>query len=131
MQAIKPLELKSPKTVLVVEDNELNLKLFKDILDVSHITTIELRDGRNALDICKNQKPDLVIMDIQLPYISGIDVIKQIKGDAEVRMIPVIAVTAFAMQTDKERILASGCDVYLPKPISIESFVEAVQQFLT
>ncbi len=118
------------KKVLIVEDNELNLKLFNDLLDANGYLTIETRKGDEALDLAIKEKPDLIIMDIQLPNISGIDVIKSIKKNNELKNIPIIAVTAFAMQDDEQKILNAGCEGYLAKPISIESFVQTIKKFL-
>lgn len=118
------------KRVLVVEDNELNLKLFNDLLDAHGYKTIEVRDGRNAYDIVGKEVPDLVIMDIQLPYISGIDVIKKIKTDKKLKHIPILAVTAYAMKDDEEKIKEAGCEDYLSKPIDIASFIEKVKRYV-
>jgi len=118
------------KKVLIVEDNELNLKLFKDILEAHQFETIETRDGKGVLELAAKTKPDLIIMDIQLPHISGIDVIKDLKAQQDLKHIPIIAVTAFALQGDKEKILAAGCESYIAKPIEIEPFVEEIQKYL-
>lgn len=118
------------KKVLIVEDNDLNLKLFKDLLEAQTCSTIETKDGRDAFDMTVREMPDLIIMDIQLPHISGIDIIIRIKGDTRVRHIPVVAITAFAMQDDEDRIRAAGCDAYLSKPIGIESFFHTVTPYL-
>ncbi len=118
------------KKVLIVEDNELNQKLFIDLLEANGYVTIQTRDGKEALELAKNEKPDLILMDIQLPNISGIEVVQLIKKEPKIKHIPIIAVTAFAMQNDEEQILAAGCEGYLPKPISIEPFVETIQKYL-
>lgn len=118
------------KKVLIVEDNDLNMKLFQDLLEAHGIDTIEARDGKNVINITKEQNPDLILMDIQLPEISGLDVIKMIKADEELKYIPIIAVTAFAMKGDEHRIRESGCEGYISKPISVSSFVETVQEYL-
>ena len=118
------------KRVLIVEDNELNMKLFSDLLEAKGYETIQTRDGREALALIREHKPDLVLMDIQLPEISGIEVTRQIKGDDELKGIPVVAVTAFAMKGDEEKIRESGCDAYISKPISVPDFVATVQEFL-
>lgn len=88
---------------MIVEDNELNMKLFHDLLDAHGIGVIQTRDGREVLDIARAQKPDLILMDIQLPEVSGLDVTKWLKADAELKTIPVIAITAFAMKGDEEK----------------------------
>ena len=95
-----------PKTVLIVEDNELNMKLFHDLLQANGFNTIETRNGIEALDLARKHKPDLILMDIQLPEVSGLEVTKWIKEDDELKSIPVVAVTAFAMKGDEERIRA-------------------------
>ena len=118
------------KTVLIVEDNELNMKLFQDLLEAHGIDTIETRDGSQVLEIARTQKPDLIIMDIQLPEISGLDVTKMLKDDAELKHIPVIAVTAFAMKGDEQKIREGGCEDYISKPISVTHFLEVVNRYL-
>jgi two-component system cell cycle response regulator DivK len=118
------------KTVMIVEDNELNMKLFHDLLEANGYRTIQTRNGTEALDLARNHKPDLILMDIQLPEISGLDVTRWIKEDETIRHIPIIAVTAFAMKGDEERIRAGGCEAYLSKPISVAKFIETVRHFL-
>jgi len=119
-----------PKTVLIVEDNELNMKLFRDLLEAHNIATLETNDGNKVLDIAREKKPDLILMDIQLPEISGLDVTKLLKADDELKSIPVIAVTAFAMKGDEEKIREGGCEDYLSKPISVMEFLNVVQKYL-
>ena len=118
------------KTVLIVEDNELNMKLFHDLLEAHGYATLGTRNGVEALDLARKHRPDLILMDIQLPEVSGLQVTKHLKDDQELRHIPVIAVTAFAMKGDEERILAGGCEAYLSKPISVGKFIETVRLFL-
>lgn len=118
------------KTVLIVEDNELNMKLFNDLLEAHGINTLETRNGKNVMDMAREHKPDLVLMDIQLPEISGLDVTKMMKADDELKSIPIIAVTAFAMKGDEEKIRESGCEDYISKPISVVDFVAIVQKYL-
>ena len=118
------------KTVMIVEDNELNMKLFNDLLRANGYDTMPMRNGHEALDALKTHKPDLIIMDIQLPEVSGLEVTKTIKQDDNLRDIPVIAVTAFAMKGDEERILQGGCEGYLSKPISVATFVETVRNYV-
>ncbi len=118
------------KTVLIVEDNELNMKLFRDLLDAHGYNTIETRDGKEALSLARHHHPDLVIMDIQLPEVSGLEVTKWMKEDESLKSIPVVAVTAFAMKGDEEKILNGGCEAYIAKPISVTSFLETVKKFL-
>jgi two-component system, cell cycle response regulator DivK len=118
------------KTVLIVEDNELNMKLFHDLLDAHGYITVETRNGMEALELARKHRPDLILMDIQLPEVSGLEVTKWLKEDDELRSIPVIAVTAFAMKGDEERIRAGGCEAYISKPISVAQFLATVKQFL-
>lgn len=118
------------KTVLIVEDNELNMKLFRDLLEAHGIATIETRNGMEVLDIARAQKPDLVLMDIQLPEVSGLDVTKWLKNDDALKSIPVIAVTAFAMKGDEEKIRQGGCEDYISKPISVTRFLDVIQTYL-
>ena len=119
-----------PKTVMIVEDNELNMKLFNDLLRANGYGTLPMRTGYEALDALREHRPDLIIMDIQLPEISGLEVTRRIKQDESLRDIPVIAVTAFAMKGDEERIRQGGCEGYLSKPISITSFMQAVRSYV-
>ena len=119
-----------PKTVLIVEDNELNMKLFNDLLDAHGYGTVQTRSGKEAIPLAREHQPDLILMDIQLPEVSGLDVIKWIKADDDLAAIPVIAVTAFAMKGDEERIRQGGCNAYISKPISVMSFMETVRQFI-
>ena len=118
------------KTVLIVEDNDLNMKLFHDLLEAHGYNTIETKDGREALKLAREHRPDLILMDIQLPEISGLEVTKWIKEDDSLRTIPVIAVTAFAMKGDEEKIREGGCEAYLAKPISVANFLETVEKFI-
>lgn len=117
------------KTVMIVEDNELNMKLFHDLLEAHGYRTVETRSGVEAVELARANRPDLIIMDIQLPEISGLDVTRKLKADPELRAIPVVAVTAFAMKGDEERIRAGGCEAYLSKPISVARFLETVRQY--
>jgi len=118
------------KKVLIVEDNELNMKLFRDLVEASGYETITTRNGLNAHELAREHKPDLILMDIQLPEISGLDVTKQIKADDDLCTIPIIAVTAFAMKGDEERIRQGGCEDYMSKPISVPHFIATLQKFL-
>jgi two-component system cell cycle response regulator DivK len=118
------------KTVLIVEDNELNMKLFHDLLDAHGYNILQTKDGMEALDIAREHRPDLILMDIQLPEVSGLEVTKWLKDDQDLRAIPVVAVTAFAMKGDEERIREGGCEAYLSKPISVGRFIETIRHFL-
>jgi two-component system, cell cycle response regulator DivK len=120
---------KPSKTILIVEDNELNMKLFNDLLEAHGYDVIQTRDGLSALNLARQHKPDLILMDIQLPEVSGIEVTKWLKEDDELRHIPVIAVTAFAMKGDEEKIREGGCEAYISKPISVMSFLQTIDQF--
>ncbi len=117
-------------TVLIVEDNELNMKLFHDLLEAHGYRTIGTHSGLEALDLARQHRPSLILMDIQLPEVSGLEVTKWLKDDDELRHIPVVAVTAFAMKGDEERIIQGGCEAYLSKPISVVGFIETVRQFV-
>ena len=118
------------KTVLIVEDNELNMKLYNDLLEAFGYATVKTRDGRKAVELAREHRPDLIIMDIQLPEISGLKVTQLLKEDKDLAAIPVVAVTAFAMRGDEQRIRAGGCEAYLSKPISVASFIETVRKFI-
>jgi len=118
------------KTVLIVEDNELNMKLFHDLLEAHGFQTLQSRNGFDAMEIARAQRPDLILMDIQLPEVSGLEVTKWLKEDDDLRSIPVIAVTAFAMKGDEERIRQGGCEAYISKPISVAKFLETVKSYL-
>lgn len=118
------------KTILIVEDNELNMKLFNDLLESKGYNVIQTASGLNALELTKTHMPDLVLMDIQLPEVSGLEVTKWIKADSEVAHIPVIAVTAFAMKGDEEKILEGGCEAYISKPISIAKFLTTIESYV-
>ncbi len=118
------------KKVLIVEDNELNMKLFHDLLEAQGYETLETREGLAALSLAREHRPDLILMDIQLPEISGLEVTKWLKEDDELHVIPVIAVTAFAMKGDEERIRQGGCEAYVSKPISVPKFIETIKTYL-
>ncbi len=118
------------KKILIVEDNDLNLKLFRDLLNANGYDTVETKEGREAITLARTIRPDLILMDIQLPEISGLEVTERIKSDRDISHIPIIAVTAFAMKDDEEKILRAGCEAYISKPISIGDFLKAVKKFL-
>ena len=118
------------KTILIVEDNELNMKLFNDLLTAHGYDTLQTRDGLETLRIARENKPDLILMDIQLPEVSGLEVTKWIKDDPDLTDIPVVAVTAFAMKGDETKILEGGCEGYISKPITREYFMRAVEYYL-
>ncbi|MBN8543281.1 MAG: response regulator [Alphaproteobacteria bacterium] len=118
------------KRILIVEDNDLNLKLFRDLLGANGYETVETREGLEAISLTRNMMPDLILMDIQLPEISGLDITKKIKADAQIQHIPVVAVTAFAMKDDEEKIMQAGCEAYLSKPIAIDQFLATIRRLL-
>ena len=115
------------KRVLIVEDNALNLKLFTDLLRAHTFDVEPLSDGKNAQSVAREFKPDLVIMDIQLPGISGLDLIEEIRRDAQLGDVPVLAVTAYAGTGDEDRILSAGASAYVSKPVSVMPFLEKVK----
>ena len=118
------------KRVLIVEDNDLNMKLFHDLLEAHGYDILQTKDGMEALQLARQHHPDLILMDIQLPEVSGLEVTKWIKEDDDLKAIPVIAVTAFAMKGDEEKIREGGCEAYISKPISVLSFLQTVDGFL-
>ncbi len=118
------------KKVLIVEDNELNMKLFHDLLEAHGIDTVETSDGHQVLDLAREHKPNLILMDIQLPEISGLDVTRWLKDDEELKHIPVVAITAFAMKGDEQKIRDGGCEDYISKPISVTRFLDVVDSYL-
>ena len=118
------------KTVLIVEDNELNMKLFHDLLEAQGYQTVGTRNGIDALDLARKHHPDLVLMDIQLPEVSGLEVTKWLKDDPDLKAIPVVAITAFAMRGDEEKIKSGGCEAYIAKPISVSNFLSTIGRFL-
>jgi two-component system cell cycle response regulator DivK len=118
-----------PKTVLIVEDNELNMKLFNDLLEAHGYSTVKTANGVEAVELARRHRPDLILMDIQLPEVSGLDVTRWIKDDDDLRDIPIVAVTAFAMKGDEEKIRSGGCEAYLSKPISVAKFLETVRVY--
>ncbi|MCI4663204.1 MAG: response regulator [Neomegalonema sp.] len=119
------------KTILIVEDNALNMKLFDDLLSAQGYRVLKTTDGVTALETARRETPDLILMDIQLPEISGLEVTKWIKEDEGLRHIPVIAVTAFAMKGDEQKMRDGGCEAYISKPISIGSFLATIKENLT
>lgn len=118
------------KTILIVEDNDLNMKLFNDLLQANGYNTLQARNGTDALGIARRHQPDLIIMDVQLPGLSGLEITRQIKADAALSTIPVVAVTAFAMKGDEVKIREGGCEAYIAKPISVPQFLDTVARFL-
>jgi len=119
-----------PKKILIVEDNELNLKLFTDLLVAHGYETQHTREGLKAISMARKFRPDLILMDIQLPEVSGLEVTKWIKDDKTLAGIPIVAVTAFAMKGDEKRIRDGGCEAYISKPITVTKFLATVRQFV-
>ena len=118
------------KRILIVEDNDLHMKLFHDLLEADGYTTLQSKDGMAALKLARQHHPDLILMDIQLPDVSGLEVTKWIKGDDDLKTIPIIAVTAFVMKGDEEQIREGGCEAYIAKPISVVNFLRTVRRLL-
>ncbi len=120
---------KPTNSVLVVEDNDINMKLFHDVLEAGGYNVLQAKEGMEGLRMAHEQRPDLILMDIQLPDVSGLEVTKWLKDDETLKSIPVIAITAFAMAGDKEKFLEGGCDAYIAKPISVPDFLQTVERF--
>jgi len=121
----------TPKTILVVEDNDLNMRLFHDLLEMHGYNILQAREGAEAFKLARQYRPDLIIMDIQLPGISGLEVTKWIKEDDILKSISIIAVTALALKGDEKKIRAAGCDAYIAKPMSTSSFLKTIEQFFS
>lgn len=118
------------KKVLIVEDNELNLKLFSELLDAHRYETVGVRDGREAVDRAQAFRPDLIVMDIQLPNVGGLELIARLKADPELGGTPIMAVTGFAAKGDETRIRAAGAEGYISKPVTVSGFLGAVEALL-
>jgi two-component system, cell cycle response regulator DivK len=118
------------KTVLIVEDNELNMKLFNDLLEAHGYATVQTKSGVEAVGLARSHRPDLILMDIQLPEVSGLQVTQWLKDDPDLAHIPIVAITAFAMKGDEEKIRQGGCEAYLSKPISVVKFLETVRNYI-
>ena len=118
------------KRILIVEDNDLNMKLFNDLLQAHGYETLQSMDGRDVLKLVRENRPDLILMDMKLPEISGLEVTQLLKADDDLKDIPVVAVTAFAMKGDEEKIREGGCEGYIAKPISSPAFLDTVAKFL-
>ena len=118
------------KTVLIVEDNELNMKLFHDLLDAHGYKTLQTRNGMEALALAREHRPDLILMDIQLPVIDGYEATRRIKGNADLKSTPIIAVTSYALSGDEAKARAAGCDGYVTKPFSPRDLLAKVRQYL-
>jgi two-component system cell cycle response regulator DivK len=119
------------KRILVVEDNPLNMKLFSAMISAEGYDVLEAKSGQDGLEMAQRLRPDLIIMDIQLPGMSGLEVTQSLKADTATHDIPIIATTAFATRGDEEIIMASGCDAYMAKPIAISQFLELIDSFMS
>ena len=117
------------RTILIIEDNELNQQLFAELLEEAGYRVLTAGEGLDGFNLAKAERPDLVLMDIQLPAISGLEVTRWLKDDPELGHIPVIAITAFAMPGDEARIREGGCEAYIAKPIRTETFLETIARF--
>jgi len=120
----------SPKRILIVEDHKLDVRLLKDILEWRGYETLQTGDGLEAINLAFANLPDLILMDIQLPDISGLEVTRRLRGDDRSKRVPIVAVTAFAMGWHEREALDSGCDAYISKPITILGFLRTVESFL-
>ena len=124
-----PTETRAGKLILIVEDNELNMRLLNDVLEAHGYAIIKTGNGEEAIQLARRDRPDVILMDIQLPDISGLEATRRLKEDAATRDIPVIAVTAFAMSGDEKKILDSGCDAYVSKPIMLQAFLALLERY--
>lgn len=121
---------RAPKRILIVEDHELNMKLLNDLLEAHGYEILQAREGLVAVHLARQHLPDLILMDVQLPDISGLEATRLLKADERTKAIPIVAVTAFAMAGDKQRTLDSGCDAYVAKPIMVRDFLRLVEELL-
>ena len=119
-----------PKTILIVEDDDLSMKLETDLLQAHGYDILQSVDGKDALELAREHHPELIIMDIKLPAVSGLEYTKMLKADEALRVIPVLAVTAYALKGDEEKFLDGGCDGYIAKPISVSHFLETVEKLI-
>lgn len=118
------------KTIMIIEDDQLHMKLFSDILETQGYETLRTADGNTAVSLARDHHPDLILLDIRLPFVSGLEVVQRLKGESELKDIPVVAVTAMADDTDKEEYLKKGFDGFLSKPIAIPNLLRTVASFL-
>lgn len=116
--------------ILVVEDNEMNMQLFEYLLEEGGFEIIKATTGEEALKLATESKPDLILMDIHLPGMDGLSVVRELKAGGEMEGVPILALTAHAMRGDKDRFLQAGCDGYISKPIDVKTFIPSIQQFL-
>lgn len=118
------------KTILIVEDDHKNLKLFRDLLQKLGYSIVEATDGNQAVKLAQAEKPSLILMDIQLPVMDGLEATRAIKSNASTKNIPIIALTAYVMKTDEDAAIQAGCDGYLSKPIKVHMLLEKVEKYL-
>ncbi len=119
------------KVILIVEDEQKNLKLIRDLLQKFGYTTIEATDGKQGVELAKTRRPDLILMDVQMPVMDGLEATRILKADATTKNIPIVVLTSYAMKGDKERILEAGCNEYLSKPIDIRELLKTVAKYLS
>ena len=128
-EANRPTDAREGKLILIVEDNELNMRLLNDVLEAHGYSIIKTDQGEVAVELARRERPDVILMDIQLPDISGLEATRRLKDDAATRDIPVIAVTAFAMSGDEKKIRESGADAYVSKPIMLQPFLALLESY--
>ena len=119
------------KLILIVEDEPKNLTLFRDLLQRFGYVTIEATNGRDGVELAKAHVPDLILMDIQLPVMDGLEATRILKQDAKTRDIPILALTSYAMKGDRDKILQAGCDGYLAKPVNVRELLDMVTRYLS
>ncbi len=118
------------KVILIVDNDPKSLKLAQDLLQIGGYTTLEATDGKQAVEIARAKKPDLVLMDLQLPVIDGFEATKILKANAVTKHIPIVVLTSYAMKGDEEKIKGAGCDGYMTKPIDTREFRKKIRQYL-
>ena len=119
------------KVILIVEDDAKNLKLFRDLLQVSGYTTLEATDGKQGVELAREEKPDLILMDIQMPVMDGLEATKLLKNNDVTKDIPIVALTAYAMQGDEEKMREAGFDGYISKPIDVKGFLKKISEVIS
>ncbi len=119
------------KVILIVEDDPKNLKLFRDLLQVSGYTTLEAADGKQGVELTREEKPDLILMDIHMPVMDGLEATKLLKNDDVTKDIPIIALTAYAMKGDEEKMREAGFDGYISKPIDVKGFLKKISEVIS
>jgi two-component system cell cycle response regulator DivK len=124
-----PMQVPTGKLILIVEDNELNMRLLNDVLEAHGYAILKTGTGEGAIELARREQPTVILMDIQLPDISGLEATRRLKEDPATRDIPVIAVTAFAMSGDEKKIRDSGADAYVPKPIMLQPFLALLERY--